>query len=118
MMRIGVAQPRASVGESAMHASKTVIYIFWPSFLVACAAEALFFTVVDPSELVVFGEPVTASRIGIYSVGFFLLWAFGAASSAVTCFLQRSAAEVNQCPLPGPERPLGCPKRDDEEACC
>jgi len=101
-----------------MHASKSVIYIFWPSFLVATVAETLFFTIVDPSELVVFGEPLAVSRIGIYSVAFFLLWAFAAASSALTCFLQKTAAEVNQCPLPAQERPLGCPKRDDEEACC
>jgi len=101
-----------------MHASKTVIHIFWPSFLVACAAEALFFSIVDPNDLTVFGEPLVASRIGIYSVGFFVLWAFAAASSALTCFLQKSAAEVNQCPLPAPQRPLGCPKRDDEGACC
>jgi hypothetical protein len=87
-----------------MDASKTVIWIFWPSFLVAIVAEGLFFTVVDPTELVLFGETVTASRIGIYSVGFFLFWAF--------------AAQVNQCPLPGQERPLGCPKREDENVCC
>jgi hypothetical protein len=101
-----------------MHPSKTVIWIFWPSFLVACVAEALFFTIVDPSELVVFGEPLGAGRIGIYSVGFFLFWAFAAASSALTCFLQRSAAQINQCPLPVQERPAGCPKREDEGACC
>jgi hypothetical protein len=101
-----------------MDASKTVIWIFWPSFLVAIVAEGLFFTLVDPTELVLFGETVTASRIGIYSVGFFLFWAFAAASSALTCFLQRGAAQVNQCPLPGQERPLGCPKREDENACC
>jgi hypothetical protein len=101
-----------------MHASRSVIHIFWPSFLVACAAETLLFSIVDPSDLVVFGEPLTASRIGIYSVGFFLLWAIAAGSSALTCFLQRTAAEVNQCPLPAQERPLGCPKRDDEGTCC
>lgn len=101
-----------------MEASKTVIWIFWPSFLVAMAAEALFFSVVDPSELIVFDEPLSASRTGIYSVGFFLFWAFAAASSALTCFLQRSAAQVNQCPLPTNDRPIGCPKREDENACC
>jgi hypothetical protein len=101
-----------------MQPSKTVIWIFWPSFLVAAAAEVLFFSIVDPSELVVFGEPLVASRIGIYSVGFFLFWAFAAGSSALTCFLQRTASEVNQCPLPVQERPLGCPKREDEGARC
>jgi hypothetical protein len=40
----------------------------------------------------------------------------GAASSFLTCFLQRSPWEVNRCPLPATERPLGCPKR--EGPCC
>jgi hypothetical protein len=101
-----------------MAASKTVIWIFWPSFLVATAAEALFFTIVDQNELIVFGAPLSASRTGIYSVGFFLLWAFAAASSALTCFLQRTATQVNECPLPANDRPMGCPKRGDENACC
>ena len=101
-----------------MGASKTVIWIFWPSFLVAMAAEVLFFTVVDPSELIVFDAPLTASRTGIYSVGFFLFWAFAAASSAMTCFFQRTASEVNESPLPTDDRPVGGPKREDESACC
>jgi hypothetical protein len=46
-----------------------------------------------------------------YSIGFLLFWGLAAASSAFTCFLQRSAAEVNACPLEAPDRPFGCPKR-------
>ena len=52
----------------------------------------------------------------IYSVGFFVFWLMGAASSYLTCFLQRSPWEVNRCPLPATERPEGCPKR--EGPCC
>jgi hypothetical protein len=53
----------------------------------------------------------------IYSVGFFVFWALGAASSLLTCFLQRSPWEVNRCPLPATDRPEGCPKRG-EPGCC
>ena len=99
--------------------ARKLIYILWPSFIVAGAAEALFFTVFDPTDLSVFGEPLMASRITIYSVGFFLFWAFAAASSALTCFFQRTSAEINRCPIPRPEeRPIGCPKRLDENASC
>jgi hypothetical protein len=56
----------------------------------------LFFTVIDPQELYLFGEPVHLSKIATYSVGFFGFWAVCAASSLMTCFLQRSAAEVNK----------------------
>jgi hypothetical protein len=98
--------------------AKTLIWILWPSFIVAGAAEALFFTVFDPQDLRLFGGPLEASRTAIYSVGFFLFWAFAAASSALTCFFQRTSAEINRCPLPAEERPLGCPKRYDENAQC
>jgi len=37
-----------------------------------------------------------ASRRAAYSVGFLLLWAFAAASSALTCCFQRGAAEINR----------------------
>ena len=94
------------------------IWILWPSFIVGGAAEAVFFTLFDPMELHLFGEPVELGRLAIYSGGFFAFWAFAAASSFFTCFLQRTAAEINQCPLPPRARPEGCPKREDPNAVC
>ena len=84
---------------------KQLMNILWPSFLAAGAAEVVLFTFVDPADF-------DASRIAVYSIGFFALWSLGAASSALTCFFQRSAAEVNRCPLVPVERPVGCPKRE------
>jgi hypothetical protein len=81
--------------ESSMSA-RSLIYILWPSFLVAGVAEVLFFTVFDPQEFSFFGAKLEAGRTALYSIGFFLFWAFAAASSAFTCFLQRSSAEVNR----------------------
>ena len=95
-----------------------LIWILWPSFVVAGAGLALFFTMFDPHELRLFGEPLEWSRVAIYSAGFFLLWVFAAASSALTCFFQRTSADINRCPLPVNQRPVGCPKREDESACC
>ncbi len=89
------------------------IWILWPSFIIGGVAEALFFTLFDPMDLHVFGEPVAVSRTAAYTVGFFVFWAFAAASSSFTCFLQRSSVDINRlCPLEPPERPIGCPKRD------
>ena len=68
---------------------KQLIFILWPSFLVAAAANALFFTVFDPVDFTLFG-PFGLSRLTAYSSGFLILWALGAASSAFTCFLQRT----------------------------
>ena len=75
---------------------KPAIWILWPSFIVGGAGEVLFFTVFDPQELYLFGEPSSLSRLAVYSIGFFLCWAFAAASSALTCLLQRTAQEVNR----------------------
>ena len=75
---------------------RRLMWILWPSFIVAGVAEVVFFTVIDPQELYLLGEPVTMSRLGTYSVGFLLFWALAAASSAFTCFLQRSSRELNR----------------------
>lgn len=92
------------------------IWILWPSFVVAGVAEAVFFTLFDPADLHMFGEPFAASRMAVYTLGFFAFWGFAAASSAFTCFLQRSAADINRmCPLEPTSRPPGCPKRVEPE---
>jgi len=66
------------------------IWILWPSFIVGGAAEIVFFTLFDPMEMALFGQTIALPRIAIYSMGFFAFWAFAAASSAFTCFLQGS----------------------------
>jgi hypothetical protein len=71
-------------------------YVLWPSFLVGGLGEVIFFTVFDPRELYLFGEPTSLSRLAVYSIGFFLCWGFAAASSALTCLLQRGAQEINR----------------------
>jgi hypothetical protein len=98
--------------------SRKLIWILWPSFIVAGAAEAVFFTIFDPNDLTFFGMALTWSRVATYSMGFFLFWAFAACSSALTCFFQRTADQINRCPLPANERPAGCPKRADDGASC
>ena len=73
-----------------------IMWVLWPSFVVAGIAEGVFFTVIDPQELYLFGEAVHLSKIATYSIGFFGFWAVCASSSLMTWFLQRSAAEVNK----------------------
>ncbi len=75
---------------------KRLIWILWPSFIVGGIAEVVFFTLIDPQELYLFGEPVHWSRTAVYSVGFFMFWGIAATSSAFTCFLQRSARDINK----------------------
>lgn len=94
------------------------IWVLWPAFIVAAGAEGVLFTLVDPMSLRLFGEPHDYSRLTVYSVGFLALWMFAATSSALTCFFQRTAAEINRCPLTPIQRPIGCPKREGSDAVC
>src|SRR5437667_310831 len=55
-------------------------WTIWPAFLVAAAAETIFFTVFDPSDLYFFGTPLELSRQAMYTLGFFGFWAMGIAS--------------------------------------
>lgn len=90
-----------------------LMWIVWPAFLVAAIAEMLFFSLFDPLDLHAVLTPYEGSREAIYTVGFIGFWAVGVASSALTVLLGRSPYEVNRCPLPGTERPVGCPRRED-----
>jgi hypothetical protein len=87
------------------------IWILWPGFVMAIPAVGVVFTLVDPEELHWIGAPVAASRMTVYTLGFFFFWALGAGSSALTDLLQRSSRELNRCPLTPFQRPVGCPKR-------
>lgn len=73
-----------------------LIQVLWPSFLIAGIAEVVFFTVIAPQELYLFGQPVYFSPIATYSIGFFGFWLVCAGSSLMTLFFQRTSAEINQ----------------------
>jgi hypothetical protein len=92
-----------------------MMWIAWPAFLVAGVLEMLVFAMVDPQDLQWFGQPVALSRQGVYTVAFFVFWGIAMLSSGLTTLLSMSPFEVNQCPLPGDERPEGCPKQGE---CC
>lgn len=67
--------------------SRLVIWILWPSFLVAAIAEGLLFTVIHPEDILFFGEPIGISNEGIYTLGFFVIWGFCASSSALSIYV-------------------------------
>jgi len=94
-----------------------LMWVIWPAFLVAAAAETIFFTIFDPFDLHFFGEPLDLSRQTIYTMGFFGFWALGVVSSGLTVFLSRSPWESNRCTMAPADRPDGCPKREDDRTC-
>jgi len=64
----------------------TPILILWPSFLTAIAGSAIAFALVDPLHLPL-PDDYAGSRMAVYTVTFFLLWALAALSSAMTVWL-------------------------------
>ena len=65
-----------------------IIAVLWPSFLTAGVATILFFTAFDPDLLMeVIGYEM--SRLGVYTIGFFLFWILTSTSCALTCYFQR-----------------------------
>ena len=75
---------------------RRLAWILWPSFLLACVVEMLVFAMVDPRDVHWRGEPLPLSRQGIYTLGFFVFWALGMGSSALTALLAMSRREINR----------------------
>jgi hypothetical protein len=69
--------------------TQRAISVLWPAFLVASAATVVFFTVFDPEELFASRGGPEISRLGAYTVGFFLFWGLTTLSSLLTCYFQR-----------------------------
>ena len=78
-------------GGDKTRKTRRLLSILWPAFLVAGILEILIFAMVDPQELQWFGQPITLSRAGVYTVAFFVFWAVVALSSAMTALLSTPA---------------------------
>lgn len=64
-----------------------LMQVLWPAFLVAIVAEGVFFSMVDPHELVIVGLHLADSRGAAYTAGFLLFWALFTISSSLTYIL-------------------------------
>jgi len=73
-----------------------VISILWPSFLTAGVATILFFTAFDPQLLMALGGFEQVSRLGGYTIGFFLFWLLTASTCVLTCYFQRPCQKQNK----------------------
>jgi len=114
--------PRAGGPMPAPRPSDTplqrTLWVLWPAFMVAALAELLFFALVDPSDLHLFGVPLDVNRMPVYTIGFLAFWALCAASGALTVFLQRSPYRVNHCPIHPEDRPAQCAVRAARPGAC
>jgi hypothetical protein len=65
---------------------RALMWILWPSFLMAGAASAVVFALVDPLDVAIFGY-IRLERDFLYAAGFFFFWLVAAGSSALTLFM-------------------------------
>ncbi len=72
-----------------------VVSVFWPSFLTSGAATGGFFTLFDPLDLLHIAGLPDISRMGVYTIGFFLFWSLTATTCALTCYFQRPCHRNN-----------------------
>ncbi|MEE9448062.1 MAG: hypothetical protein V3V09_08885 [Arenicellales bacterium] len=66
-----------------------LISIFWPSFIMAGVATMVYFTAVDPHEMVSPAWFVNLERLEAYTVGFLFFWALTASACMLTCYFQK-----------------------------
>jgi hypothetical protein len=66
-----------------VNVTQRIVSILWPSFITAGIATIIFFTAFDPSIIFI---DYDISRLGAYTIGFFIFWLFGVLNSMATCF--------------------------------
>ena len=70
-----------------------VVAILWPAFLTAGIATVLFTTAFDPA--IIFSD-YGISRLGVYTMCFFLFWLFGIVTSTATCYFLKPCDSINK----------------------
>ena len=70
--------------------TQRLMWIAWPAFMVAGILEMLVFAMVDPQDLHWFGQPLTLSREGVYTLAFLVLLLINIVASAITTQLYNS----------------------------
>ncbi len=87
MPRIPFAPPPPTHIPSSK--AKTAMVILWPAFLAAAALNALFFSMFDPSDLLIHGVPLEVDKLAAYAIGFGVCFIFAAISSFMTWSLTK-----------------------------
>lgn len=96
-----MAESRPTTSGEAASAARPLVQILgailWPSFFAAGIATVVFFIVVDPLVLrdITFPE-FDISRLGGYTIAFFMFWAATASSSLFTRILLEPPARFNR----------------------
>ena len=73
-----------------------VVSVLWPSFLTAGVATILFFVSFDPQLIVAVSGYGEISRLGGYTIGFFLFWMLTSTSCALTCYFRTPCDDIDK----------------------
>jgi len=65
---------------------RSLMWILWPSFLMAGLESAVVFALIDPLDVSIFGY-IRPEREMLYALGFFFFWLVAALSSLLTVFM-------------------------------
>ena len=75
--------------------AQNLMWILWPSFLMAGVASAIVFALVDPLDVMFLGH-LQASRLTVYTLGFFVFWVMAALSSALTLRIAPRGVQLDE----------------------
>ncbi len=70
-----------------------VIAVLWPAFIMAGIATIIFTSAFDPSVIFVEHD---ISRLGFYTITFFVFWIFGISTAAATCYFLKPCEAMNK----------------------
>ena len=73
---------------------QTVVAVLWPSFLTAGVATIILFTVFDPVEISSCTGGPELTRIGAYSIGFFILWLLTSSSCMLSLYFNKPCPSI------------------------
>lgn len=72
--------------------SSLLMVVLWPGFLMACVACGIFFSLTDPTDLIILNERIQIPALGVYTIGFLMFWCLGSFSSYLTAVLLKMPA--------------------------
>ena len=78
--------------------TQAIVAVLWPSFIVAGVATILFFTAFDPQMMMAISGYGDISRLGGYSIGFFLFWLLTSISCTLTCYFRKPCNDEDKKP--------------------
>lgn len=68
-------------------AARAAMSVLWPAFLMATATTGLVFSMIDPTQLDIYGVPLMVEASTAYGIGFLVLWLLFSAGCAMTLLL-------------------------------